>query len=97
MRVWGSRLRVQSHLDGLDLLERPVHPQHLPRERECVCVCVRERERVCVCVFVCERERVCVCERERECVREFQFTFESMSSSRICSPHVRNIYVRICI
>jgi hypothetical protein len=35
-------------------------------ERECVCVC--ERERVCVSqreVSECESERVCVCERER--------------------------------
>ena len=40
------------------------------RERECVCVCMRERESVCVCVYARERERECVCvyERDRECV-----------------------------
>ncbi len=37
------------------------------RESVCVCVCEQERECVCVCVRVCvcvcvrERERVCVC------------------------------------
>ncbi len=36
----------------------------MEREREIVCVCVREREIVCgVCVCVRERDSVCVCER----------------------------------
>ena len=40
------------------------------RERESVCVCVRERERESVCVCVCERERECVCVCVSMCVCE---------------------------
>ncbi len=54
-----------NHLNTCRLVLFPVSK----KERECVCVCVREREcvcvreRECVCMCVCvrERESVCVC------------------------------------
>ena len=47
------------------------------RQRDCICVCVREggceRENVCVCVHVlCLKEGECVCVREYVCLCTYE-------------------------
>ena len=62
-------------------------------ERECVCVC--ERERVCVRERVCERESacvresvysVCVCVRERERPADWTGSMPEMPEMVIAAP-----------
>ncbi len=53
-KKWSGRICV-----GVRYNAMPMWVQY-HRERESLCVCVRERERECVCVCVRERERECV-------------------------------------
>ena len=70
---------LQQSWGGRDVGREEERGWEIERERESVCVCVRER--------VCERERVCVCERERMAQSLYRAEApSSLNESGSCKP-----------